>query len=409
MKKTLLIGFGLLMQFSIWAQDRQDKANYDEATENMFYKNIQEKTDSFRQVAQEKNKKRYRLTMDYSNIDIPKSNDEFTMVEAEKPQSQGVTGTCWCFSATSFYEAEEYRLNKKIIPLSELYTVYWQYVEKVKEYVRTRGASLVDEGSETNAVQEMMSKYGAVPASVYDGLLTGQPFYDHAIMMDEIRNYLATVKAQSAWNEDVVVSTIKSILNHYIGTPPESFNYEGKNYTPKSFLKDVVKLNPNDYVTIMSLKSEPFWTKAEYKVPDNWWHSTNYYNVPLDNFMNTIKEAIKHGYSIAVGGDVSESGIDKAVGVMMVPSYDVPSSAINDDARLMRFLNGATTDDHAMHLVGYKEAKNGTWFLVKDSGSGGFNSNHPGYWYIHEDYVKLKFMTATMHKDAVKSLMTKMK
>lgn len=178
--------------------------------------------------------------------------------------------------------------------------------------------------------------------------------------------------------------------------------------TPQEYLREVAGINPADYVTFMSLKSEPYWTQAEYKVGDNWWHSTDYYNVPLKDFVSLVKASLKKGYSVSIGGDVSESGIDSKRGLMMVPSYDIPASYINEDARLLRFLNGATTDDHAMHIVGYAEKPNGVWFLVKDSGAGGRgNSEHSGYWYMHEDYLKLKMMTATVNRAAVKNVLEK--
>src|SRR5690606_6596 len=107
------------------------------------------------------------LLLDFKGMDVPNSVDAFTIVPNEVPESQGITGTCWSFSTTSFFESEIYRLQQKKIALSELYTVYWQYVEKAKAYVRTRGATLFDEGSETNAVQEMMKQYGIVPAAAY--------------------------------------------------------------------------------------------------------------------------------------------------------------------------------------------------------------------------------------------------
>lgn len=407
-KKILIAGIAIFSCASVLsAQDRNDKANYAPAITNPFWDKIKSETDSF-QKSKTTTAANNKLQMDYTGMDIPKSIDEFTIVEAAKPQSQGITGTCWCFSTTSFYEAEEYRMYKKNIQLSELYTVYWQYVEKAKEYVNTRGRSNFDEGSETNAVQEMMKKYGIVSQQDYSGLQSGQPFHDHAKMVAEMKNYLSHIKEENAWNEEQVTATIKSIMNHYMGAPPNTVNENGRQYTPQQYLKEALQLNPDDYITIMSLKSEPFWQKAEYKVDDNWWHSNNYYNVPANDFVATIKYAIKNGYSVSLGGDVSESGNNSKLGVMMVPTYDIPSSYINDDARLLRFLNGATTDDHAMHLIGYAEKKNGIWFLVKDSGAGGFNnSNAPGYWFIHEDYIKLKMMTATMYKDAAKSILEK--
>jgi bleomycin hydrolase len=174
-------------------------------------------------------------------------------------------------------------------------------------------------------------------------------------------------------------------------------------------MKNVAKLNPSDYVDFMSLMQKPYWTQAEYKVPDNWWRSDVYHNVPLDAFMSGIKGAISNGYSISIGGDVSESGYNPFKDVAVVPSYDIPSEYIDENARQFRFSNGSTTDDHAIHLIGYKETEKGWWFLIKDSGSGARNGSFPGYYFYHEDYVKLKMMTYTVHKDAVKDILQQMK
>ncbi len=389
-----------------FAQDRKDAATYAEAPKNPFYEKIKKETDSF---FAEKEDPKMRLSLDYSRIDAPKAMTEFRIVTADKPVSQGITGTCWCFSTTSFYESEAARKGHPDIQLSEIYTVYWEYVEKAKEYVRTRGKSVFDEGSETNAVQRSLAKHGAVPLEAYSGMVPGQPFHDHSRMVTEMREYLQGVKDRAAWNTEAVVGTIRDIMEHYIGAPPSSVTWKGRKMSPQEFLRDVAGIVPDEYVTFMSLRSEPYWTTAEYKVGDNWWHSKDYYNVPLADFSGLIKSALKKGYSISIGGDVSESGIDAKHGLMMIPSYDIPSSYIDENARLLRFLNGATTDDHAMHIVGYAERSNGTWFLVKDSGAGGHaNPEHNGYWYMHEDYIKLKMMTATVHKGAVKDILQKL-
>lgn len=396
----------MLAAGTAFAQDRRDNATYAEAPKNPFYEQIKTRNDSF---FREQKPAAKRMTLDYSGMDVPKSMSEFTIVTADKPVSQGLTSTCWCFSTTSFYESEAARKGRPDLHLSEMYTVYWEYVEKAKEYVRTRGTSLFDEGSETNAVQRMMARHGAVPLEAYTGTKPGQPFHDHSKMFGELRKYLDGVKQRGAWNTFEVVATVRDIMEHHIGTPPTSVMHKGRKIAPKDYLRDVAGIEPSDYVTFMSLKSEPYWTNAAYKVPDNWWHSTDYFNVPLNDFVGLVKGALEKGYSVSIGGDVSESGIDSRRGIMMVPSYDIPSSFIDENARLFRFINESTTDDHAMHIVGFARRPNGTWFLVKDSGAGGHaNPDHKGYWYMHEDYVKLKMMTATVHRGAVKALLEKL-
>jgi bleomycin hydrolase len=150
---------------------------------------------------------------------------------------------------------------------------------------------------------------------------------------------------------------------------------------------------------------------VEYKVPDNWWHNTDYFNVPLSDYMDALKKSVRAGYTIAIAGDVSEPGLNRKTQAAMIPDFDIPSQYINDDARQFRFTNETTTDDHGLHVVGYCERNGKDWYLVKDSGSGSRNNNSKapefGYYFFHEDYVKLKILYFTVHKDAVKDLLKK--
>ena len=384
----------------------QDKGQF-EIYSNEFYNNIMNESRNYEKGKEEKRK---YFKMNFDNKEVPKDLTEFSIVESESPISQGNTGTCWCFSTISFYESEIYRNTGKKINLSELFPVYFEYIEKTKRYVKTRGESYLGEGSETNAVQRMMKLYGIVPFEAYEGKPSDQPYYNHEKMFKEIKSYLTNCKEINFWNEKVIVENVKSILNNYMGVPPTSFKYKNKNYNPKSFLKNITKIQPDNYVDFMSLLEKPYWRQQEYKVPDNWWRSDDYYNVPLDEFMSIIKTSIKNGYSMAIGGDVSESGYSATNDVAMIPSYDIPSKYINEDARQFRFSNGSTTDDHAIHLIGYKIDKNNEWwFLIKDSGSGSRNGKNPGYYFYHEDYIKLKMMTFTIHKDAVVETLKKIK
>lgn len=369
-----------------------------------FYEEIKKGIEEFNEQPSPL-KKVYRL--DVTGMDIPKSVSEFKSFWHNEPVSQGNTGTCWSFSTTSFFESEVYRLTEKKVALSPIYTAYWEYVEKVKEYVRTRGKSLVDEGSEANAVTRIYKQYGIVPVDIYSGLLPGQKFHDHSKMIDEIRTYLKNVKETNAWDEDEVVRVIKSIMNYYLGEPPTEVVVDGKKYTPKEYLTNYLKLNPDDYVDVLSYMQKPYWEQVEYQVPDNWWHNKDYYNIPLDDFMKIIKHAIENGYTMAIGGDVSEAGYDSWSKCAIVPTFDIPSDYIDEYSRQFRFSNQTTTDDHGIHLVGY-EVKNGvTWFLIKDSGAGSRNTGDKGYYFYHQDYVKLKIMDFMVHKDMFKEYLSK--
>ncbi len=346
---------------------------------------------------------------DLSKINPPKSLDEFKSYWRNDPISQGQTGTCWSFSTTSFLESEVYRQHNKKVKLSEIFTVYWEYLEKAKAFVKERGKSLFDEGSEGNAVTRIWKKYGCAPEEVYNGLLPKQKFHNHKTLVAEMNKYLKNIKSTNAWNEDEVVNTIKSILNHYLGEPPAEFNVDGKKYTPKEYLTNYLQINPDDYVDILSYMQQPYYQQVEYEVPDNWWHSKDYYNVPLDEFMSALKKAVREGYTMAIGGDVSEAGLVSQYNAAIVPSFDIPSEYIDEDARQFRFSNGSTTDDHGLHLAGYTNKDGKDWYLIKDSGAGSMDGKFPGYFFYNEDYVKLKMMDFMVHKDAVKDLLSKFK
>ncbi|MBL7925039.1 MAG: peptidase C1 [Bacteroidia bacterium] len=341
----------------------------------------------------------------------PKSVDEFTTWWKNQPVSQGNSSTCWSYSTTSYFETEVYRQSKQEVKISEMYTAYWEYVEKARGFVKQRGQSLFDEGSEGNAVVRIYKMYGAVPLEVYSGLLPGQQYHSHEKMVSEMKAYLQSVKSTNAWNEEEVVSTVKSIMNHYMGEPPVKFSVNGREISPKQYLTEVLKLNMDDYIDLTSIMAKPYWSKVEYEVPDNWWHDSTYYNVPLDDYMTVVKQAIRKGYTMMIGGDVSEPGFDPWNQVAVVPTFDIPSEYIDESARMIRFANGSTTDDHGMHLVGYLEKDGKDWFLVKDSGSGSRNcgkeSKNFGFYFIHEDYVKLKMMGILVHRDQVKDLLKK--
>lgn len=389
----------------------KDKAVFRESKPG-FYQNSILKDD--REVRDKIEPARINKTfvVDLTNASLPNKLDLYKNRQWHNPPvSQGNTNTCWCFSTTSFLETEAYRINKIQVKLSEMYTVYWEYVEKTKRFIQHRGNSAFAEGSEANAVTRMWKKYGVVPEEFFTGLLDGRKYHNHEAMFNELSKFLTSLKTSSKWDEESAVATVKSIMNFYMGVPPSEITFNGKKITPLQYLNEVLKINPEDYVDILSYTQEPFYKQVEYKVPDNWWHSSAYYNVPLDMYMSALKNSVRKGYTISIGGDVSEPGLDRTTQCAVIPDFDIPSAYINDDARQFRFSNQTTTDDHGMHLVGYLEKDGKDWYLIKDSGSGSKN-NDPnakewGYYFFSEDYVKLKMMDFMVHKDAVKELLEK--
>jgi len=349
------------------------------------------------------------LTMDFSGIEKPESPKSFAPLFHFPPIRQDTTSACWCFSTTSFLESELYRIHQKKIKLSEMYTVYWEFVEKARRFVQEKGNSEFVAGSEQEAVIARIKQYGAVPAKAYTGLLKGQKRHDHSAMYDEMCEYLDYIRENEIWNEEQVLSNIRQILNKVMGKPPEQITYKGKDMSPQQFRDRVMDLPLDDYVSLMSFKYLPFYTKGEYRVPDNWWLSENYYNVPLEDWYTVLQHAVKKGYTVGIGGDVSEPGKGRFDDIAVIPSYDIPQAYINQDAREFRFYNETSTDDHALHLLGYLRLGDQDWFLIKDSGASAQAGEHKGYYFFRGDWIKLKMLTLFVHRDVVEDLLKKIK
>ena len=385
------------------AQDqRRDRGVFVEPR-NEFGDSIRRTNEAFR-AKPKKTARQFRMY--FTAVNAPTSQGEFTKVWHTPPISQGNSGMCWCFAATSFFESEIHRKTGRQIKLSELHTVYWEYVEKARRFVRERGESKFGEGSEANAVRRIWKAYGVVPADAYTGLKPGQTFHDHAGMFAEMRTYLGSLRSSNAWNEEQAVATIRAILDHTMGPPPATVTVDGKALTPREYLAKVVRLDLDDYVDVMSLLQSPFHTPALFDVPDNWWRDSSYQNVPLDLFAQTIREAVKNGTTVVIGGDVSEAGYEGHAGMGVIPTFDIPSAFIDDHARQFRFSNSTSTDDHFIHLVGVTERDGRTWYLIKDSASGIRNSQHPGYYFYDEDYVRLKILCFMVPREAARKLLS---
>lgn len=347
------------------------------------------------------------IRFDFSNVPKPSSPGEFDAPFHFPPVAQFYTGTCWSFSTTSFLESEIQRLTGRRIKLSETYSAYWEYVEKARGYVRKRGNQEFAQGSESDAVIIVWKKYGIVPAEAFTGLTDGRTRHNHKEMAGEMRRYLEFAGEQGYWDEKAAIAHIRQILDRHIGRPPEEFEYEGDVYTPVEFLEEVVQIDIDAYVQLMSTLSHPFYVQASFDVPDNWRPTETYYNVPLDEYYDVIMRAVSRGYTVCIGGDVSEPGYFGFEDAAIVPSFDIAQDYIDQDSREFRFYNKTTADDHGIHLLAYRAVDGRDWFLIKDSSRSARHGEHEGYYFYRDDYIKLKMLTFMVHRDMIEHLAPK--
>ena len=348
---------------------------------------------------------RRELRVDMSDLEKPAGPDAFTNQSWHFPPTpQYRTGTCWSFATTSFMESEIRRRSGSEIKLSEMWGAYWEYVLKARGFVQTRGESYFSQGSQSAALLRVYEQYGVVPRADYEGVLADDGRFDHGLMVERMSEFLDWCREVGFWDEEAVIDSIRLIMDATMGRPPEQVNWQGRDYSPREFLSAVCGLDPSDYVSLISTSSIPFWTRGEYAVPDNWWHDASYINVPLETWFEILKETVVEGWSLVIGGDVSEPGLWGLEDVAIVPTFDIPGRYIDQDSREFRFVNRSSTDDHLIHIVGTTRIGDHDWFLIKDSNRSSRLGAHEGYYFYREDYVRLKMLMYTVHKDRVADL-----
>ena len=361
----------------------------------------------------------------------------FTVVK-ENPitsvKNQNSTGTCWSFSGLGFLESELIRQGKGTYDLSEMYIVRKNYEDKAKKYTRLHGSLNFGPGGSFADVVESIDDYGLVPNSVYTGLNYGSDTHNHNEMDKVLSAYIKGI-AESNSLTTAWFNGFSGILDAYLGKTPDTFTYEGKQYTPQSFAK-MLGLNQNDYVSITSFTHHPFYTKFAIEVPDNWrW--ANSYNLPLDELIETIDNAINNGYTVAWASDVSEAGFSRE-GIAIVPDENAPENIGSDQAKWLglspreksnalrdkirkemlkektitqemrqeAFDNFQTTDDHGMQIYGIAKDQNGNkYYMVKNSW--GETGPYKGIWYVSEPFVRYKTLSAVVNKKALPASVSK--
>jgi bleomycin hydrolase len=338
-------------------------------------------------------------------------------VKATSVKNQAMTGTCWCFSTTSLVESDEIRKDKQEIDLSEMYTVRNIYIEKAKNYVLRQGHAQFGEGGLGHDMIRSTATYGAIPLSAYTGLVNGQTQYNHQELFGKLQSYLDSVLKKQPISSNWMDGYTK-LLDQYLGTPPAEFTYNGKNYNPKSFAKEVLHFNADDYVSLTSFTDHPFYSSFILPVPDNIANGS-FYNVPLNELTDVVKEAVNKGYSVSWDADVSNNGFRQMQGLALNldPSVKYTREMISTSTKEMPydatirqrlFENLTTQDDHLMHIVGTEKSKEGkTFFVVKNSW--GKVGPFDGYINVSEAYFGVNTISVVVPKAALpKDLLAKL-
>ena len=347
-------------------------------------------------------------------------------------KDQNRSGTCWDYSTLSYFEAEILKATGKSYDLCESFVANKTYMERAIQVVRFHGDCQFAQGGSAEDVLATMKTHGIVPEGTmpFPGSLYGDSLNNFNEFFGVLEPYVAAIskssskKISNAWKDG-----LQGILDAYLGKCPETFTYEGKQYTPKSFMASL-GIDLNDYVSITSYTHHPFYTTFAVEVQDNWRFPLSY-NVPMDEMMQIIDNAIEQGYTIAWGGDVSEDGFtrkglayavdtkkteselkgsdmarwlklttEKKRNIIDSLGCTVPEIVPTQQMRQERFDNWELTDDHGMHIYGVAKDQNGKeYYMVKNSW--GESGDYKGTWYMTKAFIAANTMDFLVNKKAI--------
>ncbi len=351
-------------------------------------------------------------------------------------KNQYRSGTCWSYSGMGLVEAEILRTTGKKYNLSEMFCVNHTYADKAIKYVRLHGKMQFGSGAENEDVFRVIKKYGMVPYSVYSGMHYGTKLPVQGELDAVLQSFVNAVvsnknhKLTPVWHK-----AFDEILTTYLGKLPKTFTYKGKEYTPQSF-RDMTGFNPDNIISLTSFKDHPYYKAFPIAIPDNWLWAP-YMNVPLNGMMAIINNALKTGYTVAWGADVSDPGFNWKKGIAIIPSkhpkltageqakwdtlsrkqqdkelysFDsiVQEVTVTPAMRQKHYDDYLVTDDHGMLIVGIAHDQKGDVFY-KIKNSWGTHQKYKGYFYASKAYVELQTISIAVNKEAIpKKLRKKM-
>ena len=358
--------------------------------------------------------------------EVKQDKPEFTVVKqapVTSVKNQYRSGTCWCYSALSFVESEIIRQKGIEVDLSEMFVVNHAYFDRAVKYIRLDGKLGFSAGSSFGDVFEVIKSYGIVPQDVYSGMNYGTELPVQGELDAVLEGFVKALvtnpnrKLTPAWKP-----AFQGILDAYLGEIPATFKAEDKAFNPLTY-RDYLGINTDDYINLTSFTHHPFYEPFIIEVCDNWrWGSA--YNLPIDELMEVMYNAVENGYTIAWGADVSEKGFTRS-GIATVPDFENKVTAgsdqerwvgksdagkeenapaeekvITQEMRQLAYDNKETTDDHGMHIYGLAKDQNGNpYFIVKNSW--GKAGDYEGIWYASDAYVRYKTLNIVVHKDAL--------
>lgn len=344
-------------------------------------------------------------------------------------KNQASSGTCWSYATAAFLESELLRTGKGEYDLSEMFVVRINYLNRMDDNYLRRGNGNLGQGSLAHMFTKIVKEHGIVPQSIYNGINYNSLLNNHK-ELNKFVNVISGAAVELKQRSPEYFKLVNSLMDIYLGPVPEKFEFKGKQYSPVTFAASL-GLNMDDYVEITSFTHIPFYKQSVIEVPDNWDHE-KFYNVPLDELMSIIDNALTKGYTVCWDGDVSEKGFSHANGVAINPEIEnltdylgedrarfeklttedkyaeiykfqkiYPEVKVTQEIRQKGYENFTTTDDHLMLLTGVVKDQNGNRYYITKNSWGTERNKFGGYLNMSESFVRAKTISVMVHKNSV--------
>lgn len=306
-------------------------------------------------------------------------------------KSQGKSSNCWAYAMASLFETEQLVETGDTINLSPEYIVRQKYQAQFNHFCDTDGKEQIAKGGLAHTFLNTFQTEGILPWREYDSCYRSRP--DYPVLLKSIRRIARKVvnepSERAFWQ-----SALSTLLDRQMGAIPDSFSFGGHMHTARSFAQQL-PASRKEYIELTSFANHPYHTYCTLPLPDNWEHLP-FYNLPLEQWIGVMVDALQQGYSFVWDGDVSEPTFSARQGM----AFCTAGTVVNEQTRLDGFLSKETTDDHMMHIVGMAHNQFGERFFIAKNSSGAIGA-HKGYVYLSENYVRLKTISILIDKECV--------
>ncbi|OQR86855.1 uncharacterized protein ACHHYP_09823 [Achlya hypogyna] len=312
--------------------------------------------------------------------------------------NQNETGRCWLFAASTLLRRAlqtKYNLEPDF-EISQNFFYFYDKLEKCNYFLENILATAsepadarivhhfladpTNDGGQWDMLVNIVNKYGAVPKNVYgEAKCTEDSERLNLFLGLKLRDFAAELRQLHATGADAqalakaklsMVEICHRILTIFLGSPPTHFDFETHDKdeayvavldcTPLSFVRDVVPIQLNDYVSIVNDPRHAYGSILTVERLGNVVEGNpiRYLNLPIADLASYAKAQLDDDVPVWFGCDCDADSELEQYGIYSKQLYAMDAVfgtrwSMNKKER-MEYQNGSMT--HAMVFTGYSAA-----------------------------------------------------